>query len=248
MKQSLFNFLFVSEAVSATLASMVGLMVAAIIMLSSAQAFAQTFSQSVPSEVKAKIQADMAFVQGIQSDNGAAAETQIFQQIFGDKLNGPNLTNFFATRILNFDMSDCGGGGSVAACASPRHTMYITQNYVTFDIPQIYRISVIFHESRHTEAAHRGWPHAICPTPFKDAAGNDIKGIVSGSLMAGLDACDNTELGAYGLQAELLKNIEFACSNCTDKMKMDGQIFGDDTVKRIIGPAAAVLKKDVRIQ
>ena len=51
--------------------------------------------------------------------------------------------------------------------------------------------------------------------------------------MQGLMACDNTALGAYGMEAVFLKNIEKNCSSCNDKMKMDAQLFGDDTIWRV---------------
>ncbi len=206
------------------------------------------FSPSVPKDVVAETMADFTFIQGIQGTDG----TPIYRKIFGAAVDGSNLNTFFSDRITGFDMDDCGGGSGVAACVQPMfdsHIMWLTQNYVTFKIPQIYRISVILHESRHTEDSENNWPHASCPVPYQDDTGADIRGIISGTLLEGKPACDTTEYGAYGLEAAFLKNIEMFCSNCSAKVQMDGKLFGEDTVKRIIGKtASAALRKDLGIQ
>ena len=190
------------------------------------------FSSSVPADVVKQTLDDLTFVQGIQG-NGA---TPFYKKMFVSDVEGTNLNTFFSDRIKSFDMDDCGGGSAVAACVQPfvdPHVMWLTQNYVTYKIAQIFRISVIFHESRHTESAGGFWSHATCPIPFKDINGNDIKGIVSGTLLEGKPACDSKVLGAYGLQAVFLKNIEQFCTNCSAKMKMDAKLYGEDTVLRI---------------
>lgn len=206
------------------------------------------FSSSVPKDVVDETTADFSFIQSIQGTDG----TPIYRKIFGTAVDGSNLNTFFSDRITGFDMDDCGGGSGVAACVQPMldsHIMWLTQNYVTFKIPQIYRVSVILHESRHTEDSENNWPHVDCPIPYKDDTGADIRGIISGTLLEGKPACDTTAYGAYGLEATFLKNIELFCSNCSQKMKMDGKLFGEDTVKRIVDKKAnAALRKDLGIQ
>ncbi len=210
-------------------------------------ALAATFDPSIPASVKAGLEADIRFV----SDFQGTATTAIYAQIFNEKtLDGQKLVKFFDQRIKLFSLNDCGGGTGVAACVIPGisdSTMWITNFYITANIPQVFRMSVIFHEARHTESGSGNWGHAICPTPYLDDNGKDIVGIVSGTLMAGKPACDTTVLGAYGLQAILLKNVEKACSNCNEKTREDAQIFGDDTINRISNLSARkALKADVR--
>lgn len=207
-----------------------------------------TFSSSVPKDVVDETMADFKFVQEIKGTDG----TPIYRKIFGSAVDGANLNTFFSDRIASFDMDNCGGGTAVAACVQPMinsHVMWLTQNYVTFKIPQIYRISIIFHESRHTEDDHGNWEHADCPTPYLDDTGANVRGIISGTLLEGKPACDTTAYGAYGLEAVLLKNVEMYCSNCSEKMKLDGKLFGEDTFKRIIDKkASAALRKDLGIK
>lgn len=208
-----------------------------------AQVNGPTFSNSIPEDLKNRITADLAFVKELQGSGG----TPIYRQIFGDKLDGQNLTQFFATRILNIDMDDCGGMPGIMACADSSQTMWITKNYVNYDIPQISRIGTLFHEARHTEP--QMWWHVTCPTPFLDKDGRDVMALFSGTILAGLPACDNTAFGAYGLQAELFKNIELHCANCNDKIKMDAKIFGDNAIQRIIDPKAnEQLRQDVQLR
>jgi len=205
-----------------------------------------TYDEDVPAALHDQLVQDLGLITSLQGTSASAT----YKQIFGtSQLDGAALMRFFEQRITGFGMDDCGGGPAVAACVQPaldNHKMWITGNYIRFSAPQIYRLSVVFHESRHTEAQHGNWPHVICPTPYLDDNGNDIKGILSGSLMAGLPACDTVFLGAYGLQATLLKNVELSCTTCTDKIKQDAQIFGDDTINRISNLSQrAKLKKDL---
>jgi hypothetical protein len=202
------------------------------------------FSKRVPDDVKNGVLQDLNTTLAIQG-NGA---TPVFVKIFGGPLNGQSLLKFFADRIANFDMDSCGGGSSVAACVQPNldpHTMWLTPNYVRWNMPEISRISIIFHESRHTEAQNNFWGHVNCPVPYKDENGNDILGLISGNKMEGQPACDTTPYGAYGLEAVLLKNIQVFCTNCTAKVKMDAMLFANDTYNRISDKKAAeILKKD----
>ncbi|CAN5385210.1 hypothetical protein BH10BDE1_BH10BDE1_22460 [soil metagenome] len=204
-----------------------------------------TFSSAVPADVVKQTLDDLTVVQGLQ---GSGA-TPLYSKIFGSNLDGANLNNFFSTRIASFDMDDCGGGPAVAACVQPYydpHIMWLTQNYVTYKIAQIFRIGVIFHESRHTESAGGFWSHVNCPTPFKDPQGNDIRGIISGTLLQGQPACDTKLLGAYALEAIFLKNVELYCTNCSQKVKMDAKLYGEDGVLRISDAKAnADLRKDL---
>lgn len=205
-----------------------------------------TYDDDVPAALHDQLVQDLGVIASLQGNGESANYKAIFG---GTQLDGQSLMSFFEKRITGFGMDACGGGPAVAACVQPGlddHKMWITPNYIRFSAPQIYRLSVVFHESRHTESQHGNWPHVICPTPYLDDNGNDIKGILSGSLMAGLPACDTTITGAYGLQATVLKNVELFCTTCTDKLKQDAQLFGDDTINRIdVLSQRAKLKKDL---
>ena len=194
---------------------------------------AQPSFSNVPAPLQVQLQQDIDFVKDIKGTNGSS----LYQGIFGEtSMSGKGLSDFFEKRITEFGMDSCGGGPGVAACVQPflsTHTMWITPMYATSNIPQIYRVSVIFHEARHTEVNKMFWHHANCPIPYLDANGHDIVGIISGTKMEGKNACDSVKRGAYGLQAVLLKNIAKACTNCGQKMMMDAELFGDDTLNRI---------------
>ena len=111
--------------------------------------------------------------------------------------------------------------------------MWLTQNFITFSHPQVARMMVVYHESRHTESQNGNWPHDTCPTPFVDKNGNEIKSIWTGATLAGEAACDSTPFGSYGSSMILLKNIQKFCSSCTEKVKMDAGIYADDQFKRV---------------
>ncbi len=205
-----------------------------IILMFTFPAFGQVkMDPSVPAGVRQQLTEDLEFVGTLQGRGTPA----LFQEIFSSPaLNGAELLSFFNERVQLVNMDDCGGGPAVGACVRPYvdpSVMWLTQNYVTFDIPRIFRLSVVFHEARHTEVTNDFWHHATCPVPYRDESGNDIVGIISGTKMEGQAACDLTPYGSYGLQAVFLKTIEKTCSNCSDKVLMDAQLFGDDTLKRI---------------
>lgn len=201
--------------------------------VSSAGARTIEFDPAVPAAVRTQLVNDLDFLRTLKGKETSLYYQEIFKS---ERFEGQGLLDFFNTRVRKVALNDCGGGPSVGACVIPSidsSVMWLTPNYVTFEIPQIYRLSVVLHEARHTEDRENNWFHATCPIPYLDEDGKDIVGIISGSKMEGKDACDTTAYGSYGMQAILLKNIELNCTSCSEKVRMDGKLFGDDTLKRI---------------
>jgi hypothetical protein len=200
------------------------------------------FDRDVEAPLKAQMLQDLAFIGGVQSTK----TTPLHQKVFG-KVDGPTYAKWFGTRIFSIGKNNCGSGNAVA-CVIPyydNNKMWVTKNYTQFDHPQIARVSVIYHEARHSESQNGNWSHATCPTPFRDANGNDIKSIWTGALLAGQPACDVTPFGSYGSQTILLKNIALNCANCNSKVKADADIFANDQLGRIIdAKSKAMMKAD----
>ncbi|RYZ79724.1 MAG: hypothetical protein EOP06_26665, partial [Proteobacteria bacterium] len=141
-----------------------------------------TFSRAVPNGVKRQMTKDLQFVSAIQG--GATSKTYV--GIFGrPDLSGPRLLQFFEKRIFSIDLDDCGGGGTIACVNtnSNPNEMLLTDYFTKSDMSQILRIGLLFHESRHSEVAHGGWPHAICPTPYLDEQNRDIISKVNGQTI-----------------------------------------------------------------
>lgn len=199
------------------------------------------FTPDVPETVKKQLLDDLAFIKSIKSTTSTPLHTSIFGAV-----DGTNYTNFFETRMKKVGMG-CGGGNAVA-CVKPfisSSTMYLTENYIRFSHPSIARLMVVFHEARHGEASNGNWHHAICPTPFVGEDGKEIKSIWTGATLAGEDACDSSPFGSYGSSTIMLKNISKFCTTCTDKVKMDADIYAMDQLKRISNKAAlAQMKAD----
>ena len=172
--------------------------------------------------------------------------TPLHQQVFG-KLEGANYSKWFDSRIFAIGKNACGGGNAVA-CVIPfydNNKMWVTKNYTQFSHPQISRVSVIFHEARHSERQNGNWSHATCPTPFKDASGNDVRSIWTGALLQGQPACDVTPFGSYGSATILLKNIALNCDSCNSKVRADADLYANDQLGRVIDPKAkAAMKTD----
>jgi hypothetical protein len=193
------------------------------------------FDSDVPANIQAQMRADMAFMGTIKGGAG----TPLHQKIFG-AVDGSSYVNFFETRVTGIGMNDCGSDKAVA-CVIPFEDpskMWLTQNFIKFDHPQISRMMIVFHEARHTESRNGNWPHATCPTPFLDANGKDMVSIWTGATLAGEPACDVTPLGSYGSSTILLKNVQKFCSNCTQKVKDDAGLYADDQLGRITDDGA----------
>lgn len=201
------------------------------------------FDRSLPTAVADQIRQDLQFVSSIQG----SPSSQYHQEIFG-AMDGVGYKNFFENRVTLIGFNNCGGGNAVA-CVIPwlgDSKMWVTQNYIKFNHPQISRLMVLFHEARHTEEQNGNWPHARCPVPFEDASGNPMKSIWTGAPLAGEPACDHTPFGSYGSSLIMLKNISRHCTSCTDKVKMDAGIYADDQFGRITDETARTnIKKDI---
>ncbi|MDE2290666.1 MAG: hypothetical protein KGL53_01180, partial [Elusimicrobia bacterium] len=193
------------------------------------------FDSDVPADIQKQMRADLDFIAGIQGDGA----TPLHQRIFG-QVDGPTYKQWFLDRVTGIGMNGCGNGKAVA-CVIPwldSSKMWITKNYIQFSHPQVARMMVVYHEARHTESQNGNWPHADCPTPFKDANGNDMRSIWTGALLEGEPACDTTPFGSYGSSTIMLKNIQKYCANCTEKVKMDAGLYADDQMGRIIDDGA----------
>ncbi len=60
--------------------------------------------------------------------------------------------------------------------------------------------------------------------------------IWTGALLEGKPACDITAFGSYGSATIFLKNIAKNCSNCSEKVKADADLYGNDQLGRITDP------------
>jgi len=197
--------------------------------------FGFTFDNDVPAKIQDQMKKDLEFIGTIQSQT----QSDLHKEIFG-AVDGQTYSQFFSSHVSAVGLNECGNNNAVA-CVIPFYDsskMWITQNYIKFSHPEVARLMVVFHESRHTEEANGNWPHANCPQPFLDADGTPMKSIWTGAALAGEPACDETPYGSYGSSLIMLKNISKFCTNCTSKVKMDAGIYADDQFKRIISEDA----------
>lgn len=186
--------------------------------------------------VREQLRADLRFLDEIKGQSA----TPIFREIFGGVLDGRVISDFLSVRVKTIDSDDC-GNPLMAACvihSLSRSTLFVTDGYSKFDMPQVLRASILLHESRHTEKENGFWLHSYCPKPFRDWQGKQVVSIVTGAKLDGQQACDRSAYGAYATQAEFLKNTQLFCENCSEKVKMDAGLYGEDAVRRITDPGA----------
>lgn len=192
------------------------------------------FDKDVPANIQQQMVEDLKFMSEI-AGNGA---TKFHKEIFGD-VSGAAYKTFFETRISEVGMNACGGGSAVA-CVIPffnPNKMWLTKNFVQFSHPQVARSMVVYHESRHSETKNGNWAHDNCPVPFVDETGKEMVSIWTGAKLAGEPACDSTYKGSYGSSTIMLKNISKFCANCSEKVRMDADIYATDQLGRIDVPA-----------
>jgi hypothetical protein len=197
-------------------------------------AHALTYDSDVPAAIKTQMIADLDFMAQLQGTK----QTPFHQQIYGP-LAGSSYKSFFESHVTSVGLNSCGSANAVA-CVIPFQAptkMWLTQNFIKFSHPQIARMMVVYHEARHTERQNGNWGHDYCPTPFVDENGKEILSIWTGAVLAGQPACDSTAFGSYGSSTILLKNVGKFCTNCTDKVKMDADMYAVDQLKRIDDPA-----------
>jgi hypothetical protein len=157
-----------------------------------------------------------------------------FESIYG-KFDGKNLQKWFLSRVSYVGKNLCTSDLAVACVLSAwDNKIWLSPHYTQFSQPQMARLMVLFHEARHTEKRERFWPHSKCPKVFKDDKGIDLKSIWTGAPLAGEMACDIMIQGSYGSAAILLRNIAENCTSCTEKVRLDAALFGNDQVKRLL--------------
>jgi len=159
----------------------------------------------------------------------------LHNSIFG-QMGGPSYLRVFGSRIKMVGLYDW-DKKPVVACVIPAISpskMWLTDYYIKSSNPQIARIMILFHESRHSDPENENWRHVNCPDPFRDAKGNDILSILTGVPLAGKPGCDVSPLGSYGSSLIMLKNIQRYCTNCTEKVRMDAGLYADDQLIRIV--------------
>lgn len=189
------------------------------------------FDKNVPAGVQERFFQDLSFLNNVE----LSQETPFHLKIFGAFNKGSSYRSFFEERIKTVGYDEDPSNNAMAY-VHPFYLnkMFFARNFTKFSVPQVSRVAVMYHESRHTEVKNGMWMHEICPTPFIGDDGKEVVGEVSGVKLAGEPACDTTELGAYALGGILLNNISRFCENCNEKVKMDADFFADAAAKRII--------------
>jgi hypothetical protein len=192
--------------------------------------FGFEFDSNVSRSIRSQLTQDLALVETIESERASDLHIKIFGSV-----SGTTYISYFNSRVEKIGKDRCKDKNAVA-CVIPKvdsTKIWLTENYVKLNQPQMGRIMTLFHEARHTENEYANWPHSTCPDPFLNSQGNPIKSIFTGALLAGERACDETPYGSYGTAVVMLKNIYKFCTNCTAKVKMDAGIYADDQLNRI---------------
>jgi hypothetical protein len=206
------------------------------------------FDSNVPKKLRDHVTRDLAFVAAIQ---GAGA-TKLHEQVFG-AVAGSAYIKWFTERAksVGYDPDEDDAIAYVDISTEPgtdHSKIWLAAGYAEGNRPQMARVDDVFHEARHTEDANKNWEHVDCPNPYKDSKGKDVRSIDVGKLAGVQEACDDTPVGAYGVAAIMLKNIQRFCASrgCTKKVRADAGLYSADDVKHVIGAQASQdLKADL---
>lgn len=207
----------------------VTLAVYVVLLLSTSPVFAQTpniqFDSDVSAALKQQVLGDIAWMSSVHG----LRSTPLHQQIFGS-LNGSNYAQWLASRVFYFGVDGCGGGSAVACVKSKyANKVFVTNQYIRGNYPQVARLMTLYHEARHTEKQNGMWAHTKCPSNFP------YRSIWTGARLAGNRSCDPSELGSYASASIMMDNLYKFCENCTGKAKEDARLYADDQMKRVVG-------------
>ncbi|MBS1958835.1 MAG: hypothetical protein JST80_05110 [Bdellovibrionales bacterium] len=183
------------------------------------------FDSDVSASLKTQVLADIDWISTVHG----VRSTPLHQRIFG-AIDGANYMQWLGSRVYYFGVDRCGGGNAVACVKSKYdNKMFVTNQYIRGNYPQVARLMTIYHEARHTEKQNGMWAHAKCPSNFP------YRSIWTGARLAGNRSCDGSELGSYASASILMDNISKFCENCTDKARADARLYADDQMKRVVG-------------
>ena len=159
-------------------------------------AFGYEFGEEVPAKIRTQVTQDLKTVSSFKSNT----TSELHKEIFGE-VEGKNYMEWLESRITRIGLNDCGSDGKAVACVIPflgASKIWLTKNYTELDHPMIAKVSVLYHEARHTETENGHWSHARCPTPFKNESGKDVTSLWTGAKLQGRPSCDKTPYGSYG--------------------------------------------------
>lgn len=201
-----------------------------VLACASSLAWGYEFGKEVPEKVKEQVTRDLKQVGTFLGEEASGLHREIFGEV-----DGKSYLEWFEKRVTRIGIHTCGSGGKPIACVIPMlgsSKIWLTKYYTEADRPMMSKVSTLFHESRHTEDDNGNWPHATCPTPFKNEKGEDIVSKLTGAKLEGQAACEITPVGSYGTALILLKNVQKFCTNCSEKLKMDAGIYADASLDR----------------
>ncbi|MBU6154901.1 MAG: hypothetical protein KGP28_11410 [Bdellovibrionales bacterium] len=189
-----------------------------------ASAFSMEYDSNVPDFLKKQVEEDIRFVDSIRKSR----DSGLHSRMFANSGQG-GYRKWFDARVSFFGYGDCGGSNRAVACVLGRNDrkIWVTKNYVEIEHPQVARVMTLFHEARHTEGDRRNWPHSRCSILYKQDS------IWTGNPLRWRFACDRTEYGSYGLASVLLNNVARFCMNCSEKVRLDADIYSNDQILRI---------------
>lgn len=206
------------------------------------------FPKKFPQDIKLQLLEDLSFLETLRGDGASP----LFRKFFNNSpvLDGRAVLDFFLDRIERVGINNCGDNtGMAVACVEffkDSRKIIIAKGFLKIiKTPSlIFRLGLLLHESRHSEANEGFWQHVSCPVPFKNEKNEDIVGFFSKRKLEGVPGCDNSAYGSYGVQFVFFKNIERFCTNCTVEEKEQAAFWAKDSLERIISVEAKKILLD----
>jgi hypothetical protein len=179
--------------------------------------------------LQSTVNQDWKFAQTIR---GTAA-SPLHRKIFGDgPLDGKLYRDFFDRRVdrieaEGFGFASCDGA---LACNGGDRIVHLSKSYGTLDVPPVIRLSFLIHEARHVD----GYTHEICPAMREKSPYQNIS-------LSGKRSCDDSALGAYGVQIVMLRNIAEYCDSCSSLTRSDARSYSAYLMTLILSDRARSL-------
>ncbi|MBS1958756.1 MAG: hypothetical protein JST80_04715 [Bdellovibrionales bacterium] len=198
--------------------------------LASPSAFSQgfQFDSDISEDLKTQVNSDLASLKAIHLVNSSVLNDSVFGK-------NHDYTTWLLDRVQKFGFGKSDRTAVAYFQSISAGKIWVTKNYIKYPLPMIYRVSTFLHEARHTEDEFNY--HADCPKPYKLSNGEPVLSYYSKRPLAGDDACDDSAVGAYGIEGIFYRNIVRYCDNCTDKVKADAEIQFEESLKRVSNKA-----------
>lgn len=160
--------------------------------------------RSLNAAEKKFLRADLAYLRRIQFPTSS----QLLETIVGKHVSGDALRKWTDSKVAQWKYADFDGGDQLIA-AYHKDVIFLFPGYFPrsqgfWQKNRLIRLALILHEVRHYDLPS----HIPCPSGISSRSGESLEGAM---------ACDDNELGGYGVSVAFLDSVVRSCLGCDEQ-------------------------------